>query len=172
MHFLGDRISLPVSHLELEIKYSRNNMHEPDVHVRQPGSLVSDTVSHIAQKLLLCKADGWGLECKMLFCAKQQKPECSALLVPNAQKSWSGILFPFPWHTSSSWLKKHEFRKKGGNCGFFFFSLQLLKAECYRAFITNKRARLIFVLKRKLRFSKVISLWIWHCNIMTVRRQS
>lgn len=62
-------------------------MHEPEVHVRQPGSLVSDAVSHIAQKLLLCKADGRGLECKMLFCAKQQKPECSALLVPNAQKS-------------------------------------------------------------------------------------
>lgn len=84
---------------------------------RQTGSWVSAAASCMAQKLLLCKAVGWGLEGKRLFCAEKQKPEHFVSLVPNAQKSWSSTVFLFPWHTSSSWLKNHALRKKGDNCG-------------------------------------------------------
>lgn len=97
-------------------------------------------VGYMGQKLLY-KAGGWGLERKSLFCAEKQKPESFVLLVPNAQKSWSGTLFPFLWRFSSSWLKNHEFRrgkkkKKIIVACFYFFS------NFWNAFITNKWARL------------------------------
>lgn len=91
------------------------------------GRQVSAAASCMAQKLVLCKALGSGLEGKRLFC-RETKAWMFVSLVPNAQKLWSRILFLFPGRASSSWLKNCGFRKKKYYRSVLFL-LWLLKAE-------------------------------------------